>query len=284
MLPGATLPVAPVVPIAESAPLAEAPAAIDAYPGAQSVSRAIALLKAFRDAQPEWTLGDLAAHVGLNKATAHRLLAALEAEQLIVRNPRTGGYRLGPELIALGGSAMRSNDLRSVSRPLLEALAAETGETTTLEVLSGAEVVIVDEVSSRHLLGMSQEVGARLPAHATSTGKLLVAMGGPEAERCLYSGPLPALAQRTVTTPSDLHRQFVQIRAQGYAITQSELEAGFTAVAAPVFDYAGIVVAAVSLGGPEARLRGETLLQAVTLTRRTASEISTHLGHRAREV
>jgi DNA-binding IclR family transcriptional regulator len=284
------LPVVPltvdVAPAALAAATAEPPApgtAIDAYPGAQSVSRAIALLKAFRDSQPEWTLGDLATHVGLNKTTAHRLLAALEAEQLIVRNARTGGYRLGPELIALGGSAMRSNDLRTVSRPLLEGLAAETGETVTLEVLSGAEVVIVDEVSSRHLLGMSQDVGARLPAHATSTGKLLVASAGAEAEALLFGAPLPRLAEETVTSPSTLRRHFAQIRTQGFAVTQGELETGFTAVAAPVLDYAGAVVASVSLGGPDTRLRDEVLERAIALTRRTAAEISSHLGYRGRD-
>jgi len=137
-----------------------------AYPGAQSVSRALMLLKCFSDAQPEWNLGDLAQYTGLNKATVHRLLAALESEGFIVRSARTGGYRLGPTLIVLGGCAMRSNDLRTVSRRMLEALAQQTGESTTLEVLAGSEVVILDEVSSRHLLGMSQDVGARLPAHA----------------------------------------------------------------------------------------------------------------------
>lgn len=280
------LPFAPAAETLQPAPahagaVPESAPAIDPYPGAQSVSRAIALLKAFRDSQPEWTLGDLAAHVGLNKATAHRLLAALEAEQLIVRNAQTGGYRLGPELIALGGSAMRSNDLRTVSRPLLEELAAETGETVTLEVLSGAEVVIVDEVSSRHLLGLSQDVGARLPAHATSTGKLLVALLGGAAEQALFAAPLPALAARTATTPEALRRDFARIRTQGYATTHGELEAGFAAVAAPIFDAAGAVVASVSLGGPDSRLRAETLARVVELTTRTARTISARLGYRA---
>jgi DNA-binding IclR family transcriptional regulator len=267
---------------APEAPASEAPAAIDAYPGAQSVSRAIALLKAFSDAQPEWMLGDLAGHLGLNKATAHRLLAALEAEQFIERNERTGGYRLGPELIALGGCAMRSNDLRSVSRPLLEELAAATGETTTLEVLSGAEVVVVDEVSSRHLLGMSQDVGARLPAHATSTGKLLVAFGGEPGEERLLSGPLVATAAGTVVEPALLRRHFAQIRSQGYAVTQDELEGGFAAIAAPVRDNSGAVVAAVSVGGPSSRLGEDALARAIELTTAAAAEISTRLGYRRR--
>ncbi|MFN3331171.1 MAG: helix-turn-helix domain-containing protein, partial [Caldilinea sp.] len=83
--------------------------ATEIYPGTQSVARAIALLKAFSDAQPEWALNELAQATGLNKTTAFRLLAALEAERLVMRNPLSGGYRLGVELIAMGGTAMRSN-------------------------------------------------------------------------------------------------------------------------------------------------------------------------------
>ncbi len=133
--------------------------AIESYPGTQAVARAIALLKTFSDAQPEWGLRELAQATGLNKTTAFRLLAALEAEGLIMRNPLSGGYRLGVELVAMGGCAMRSNPLRAVSRPVLESLAQECDEAATLEVLIGAHVLIVDEVSSRHPMGMSQDVG-----------------------------------------------------------------------------------------------------------------------------
>ena len=93
--------------------------ATEVYPGTQAVARALALLKAFSDAQPEWALSDLAQAAGLNKTTTFRLLSALEAERLLMRNPLSGGYRLGVELIAIGGTAMRSNPLRAMSRPVL---------------------------------------------------------------------------------------------------------------------------------------------------------------------
>lgn len=269
--------------------LAEAPAidqrtpaagAHESYPGAQSVSRAIALLKSFSDAQPEWSLGELSQHVGLNKATVHRLLAALEADGFIVRNPRTGDYRLGPEMLVLGGVAIRSNDLRTISRAELVALADATGETSTLEVLSGAQVIILDEVSTRHFVGMAQDVGALLPAHATSTGKLLLACGGDAALNALRGAPLRKLADRTTTSLGELLRQLADIRSAGFAMTADELENGFTAVAAPVRDYSGAVVAAVSIGGPTSRLKGPVLDQALGLTCRAAASISSQLGHR----
>lgn len=256
------------------------PAARESHPGAQSVSRAIALLKSFSDAQPEWTLGDISAHVGLNKATVHRLLAALEAEGLILRNERTGGYRLGPEMLVLGGAAIRSNDLRSMSRAELVALADVTGEATTLEVISGSHVIILDEVSTRHFVGMAQDVGALLPIHATSTGKLLLAFSG-RVDSTFSGEKLQALASRTVTSHTALLRQLPAIRKAGYAITRDELEDGFTAVAAPVRDYSGGVVAAVSVGGPNSRLSGESLDACLRLTCEAAARISSQLGHRS---
>lgn len=253
---------------------------LESYPGAQSVSRAIALLKSFSDVQPEWSLGELSQHVGLNKTTVHRLLAALEADGFIVRNPRTGDYRLGPEMLVLGGVAIRSNDLRTISRAELVALADATGETSTLEVLSGAHVIILDEVSTRHYVGMAQDVGALLPAHATSTGKLLLAFAAEGALAALRGAQLKKLADCTTTSIVELERQLAEIRRAGHAQTEDELENGFTAVAAPVRDFAGAVVAAVSIGGPTSRLNGAALDRALGLTCHAAATISGQLGFR----
>src|SRR5262245_60854551 len=118
----------------------------EAVPGTQTVMRAVALLKAFTDAQPQMGLTELSRAVGLNKTTTYRLLAALEHEGLVAQDARGGAYHLGPEAIALGARALRATDLRAAARPELEALARETGETADLEILDGAEVLVADEV------------------------------------------------------------------------------------------------------------------------------------------
>lgn len=259
------------------------PMPVDPYPGAQSVSRALALLKSFSDQKPEWTLADLARAVNLNKTTAYRLLAALEAEGLLARSATTGAYRLGPELIVLGSCAMRSNDLRTVSRDLLERLAQESGETATLEMLSGRDVIVLDEVSSRFLLGLSQEVGARLPAHATSTGKLLLAFSFETALAPLEEYPLPRLAASTLTSTAALRAEFPRIRLDGYATSDNELEDGFAAIAAPLYNHQGQVQAAISIGGPTTRMQGKTFEEGIEMTCRTAREISRRLGWQGRQ-
>jgi DNA-binding IclR family transcriptional regulator len=350
--------------------------ATESYPGTQAVARAIGLLKTFSDAQPEWSLGDLAQVTRLNKTTAFRLLAALEAEGLVMRNPLSGGYRLGVELVALGGCAMRANPLRAVSRPVLEALAQECDEAATLEVLAGSHVLIVDEVSSRHPMGMSQDVGSRLPAHATATGKLLLAYAPAGGERGPGAGadtgidtglntglntgldtgfdaggdarrnagnntrrdtgrdagrdtgrdagrdmgrdagrdtgrdagrdmgrdagrdtgrgagndagndarlgglrlPLAQLTAQTITALPRLRAELAEIRTQGYAVAVGELEPGFTALAAPIYDRERQVVAAISIGGSSLRLTSARHPELAVLLQMAARQISRQLG------
>ena len=249
------------------------------YPGAQAVARAIAVLKAFTDSNPQLTLAEITRATRLNRATAYRLLAALEKEGLVARDKESEAYRLGPEAITLGARALRANDLRSVSRPELEALAQAAGETATLEVLAGGEVLILDEVHGHHLVGSTPSIGTRWPAHATSTGKVLLAHV-PEAA---LPRSLPQLTEKTITRPGALRRELACIREQGYATNVSELEAGYNAVSAPVRDHEGKVVAAISVGGPDARLAPDRLEEIAKIVQDAAGRISQRLGYRAVE-
>jgi len=251
---------------------------VETYPGAQSVSRAIALLKSFDDTHPEWSLGELSEQLGLNKTTTHRLLAALESEKLIMRSA-TGNYQLGAEMIALGGCAMRANDLRAASRPIMEVLTQETSETVSLEVLSKNQVMIMDEVSSREPMGVIQNVGARLPLHATSTGKLLLAYASDDVIDNVLGRPLPALTPSTITDQVVLRNELSEIRARGYASTQDELDIGFMAVAAPIYDQTRTVVAALSVGGPILRMDTERLSEIVAALQVAARKISRRIGY-----
>lgn len=253
---------------------------IEPYPGTQTVLRAVTLLKAFSDAQPELGLSDLARLVGLNKTTAYRLLTALESEGMVARNPDTDAYRLGPEIIALGGRALRANDLRAISRPELEALAEQTRETATLEVLVADEVLILDEVAGGFLVGITPSIGTRWPAHAASTGKVLLAHL-PEAEReAFLRTPRPALTPGTIAAPEALRRELDRVRQQGYATAVEELEPDYVALGVPLRNHDGRVVAAISIGGPTTRLVEERFPQIVTLLVAAADRISARLGYR----
>ena len=257
-------------------------AATEPYPGTQAVLRAFALLKAFTDAQPAIGLSELARAVGLNKTTVYRMLTALESEGFVIKDPTTECYRLGPEAIALGGRAMRSNDLRAASRAELETLAQETTETASLETLIGRDMLVLDEVVGGHVLGAAQHIGARWPVHATSTGKAMLAFL-PEAEaNAFLHGPLPKSTNNTLATQAAVRRELARIREQGYAVAAEELEAGFTAIGAPVHNHDGKVVGAVSVGGPSARLIPDRIPHIAERVVSAAKAISQKLGYRER--
>jgi len=249
-----------------------------AYPGTQAVLRAVALLKAFTQERPEPSLGELSRAVGLHKTTTYRLLSALESEGLVERTPARDGYRLGPAVLALGGLALGAGGLRAASRDELQVLAAETRETATLEVLVGGDVLILDETVGSHVIGAVPSVGTRWPAHATSTGKVLLAHL-PEARlAALLAAPLPALTGKTLTQPPALRRELERARERGYAVAVEELEQGFVALAAPVRDAGGSVVAALSVGGPKARLNAVRVAAVARILPVSAARVSARLG------
>ncbi len=251
------------------------------YPGTQAALRAIRLLKAFTPLSPERGLKELAGTVGLNKTTAYRLLTALESEGMVQRAGDGEGYRLGPELVALAARVVGAGELRLAARPELSALARATRETATLEVLVGDSVLILDEAVGGHMLGAVPSTGTRWPAHATSTGKVLLA-GLPDSERdTLLPEALPAITPKTITDHQAFRRELVRVRERGYAVATEELEPGFVAVGAPVRSADGRVVAALGIGGPRTRLTPRRVAELARQLPPAAARVSARLGHRA---
>lgn len=251
------------------------------YTGTQAVLRAISLLKVFSEDHPVWSLNELVQKVGLNKTTTFRLLTALESEGFIVRSPNADTYMLGPEIVVLGGQALRSNNLRTVSRPELRSLAEATGETTSLEVLSGHQVVIIDEILGEHLVSGVPSVGTRWPALATSTGKAIVAHLQNDQLDAILKKPLTKFTPKTITSIDALRRELLQIRKQGFSIADETLELGFIAIGSAVKNHDREVVAAISVGGPRIRFTTKRIPQIAFQVRETADRISAALGFKA---
>ncbi len=248
------------------------------YPGTQAVRRAVELLKAFPPEQPERSLAELALAVGLNRTTAYRLLSALQGEGMIERDGPV--YRLGPEIMALGARAAGTGHLRAAARLELDSLAQDTGETVTIEVLVGRDVLILDEAIGRHLIGTVPSLGTRWPAHATSTGKVLLAASPEEAIDELLAEPLRRLTPRTIVEPAAFRRELARVRDKGHAVTAEEVELGFVAVSVPVWAASGAVVAALSVGGPKPRFGNDRLIELASRLPDVAERISERLGFR----
>jgi DNA-binding IclR family transcriptional regulator len=197
---------------------------------------------------------------------------------MVVRSRATEAYRLGPEAIALGGRALRSNDLRLACRPELEWLARQTHETATLEVLIGRDMLILDEVISPNLIGGAPSVGTRWPAHATSSGQAVLAFLDAELNALLRKS-LPRITEHTLTAPDKLRRALAKVREQGYAATMNEIEAGYAAVSAPVRNHGGRVVGALCVGGPTARLTADRLDAIGAEVKLGAERVARRLGY-----
>ena len=242
--------------------------------GTRAVVRAITVLKALGRSTNAYGVTELGTATGLSKATVFRLLGALENEGMVARDGSSGTYRLGPQVISLGASALSTTDLRSIAHDELMRLAEESGETATLEILTDTDVVVLDEVQGRFLFGATPEIGRSWPAHATSTGKVLLAL----------THPMPALPRlirfsaRTITTRSELERELARVRHNGFAIAVDELEPGLVAMAAPVHNHLGYVVAALSLNGPGTRLGPKRRRALVPKLCRSANRVSRRLG------
>ena len=245
-----------------------------------SVRNAARLLKEFSSSQPDFGVSELARRLDLGKSTVHRLLSTLAAENLLTQDPDTGRYRLGLAMYDLGNTAVNTLDLHEALAPPMTHLRNLTGETVQAAVLDHREVIYIERLDSPNTLKLFLEVGKRNSAYDTSTGKCLLAhLDEAALARTLDGWKLAKKTEFTVTTHRALRQQLAEIRSQGYAINDGESELGVLSVAAPVRDRSRAVVAAISVAGPDSRLK-PALLKLTQAVMETAATASNHLGYR----
>jgi IclR family KDG regulon transcriptional repressor len=240
-----------------------------------SVSKALSLLDAFTLEQPELSLGEIARQAGIHKSSAFRLLATLEAQGFVEKNPERRGYRLGWKLGELAGRLLARYDLRELAAPHMERLAETSGEIVHLSILDGAEIVYLEKKGRSQPLTVSTTIGGRSPAHASAMGKVLLA-GLAEAEvRSLLRGlSLRRFTPTTITDRRRLSRELSAIRRQGYALDDEETFPGIRCVAAPLRDRDGRVVAALSVTAPTQRMGARRQAEIRQWVTDTAARIS----------
>lgn len=221
--------------------------------GTQAVDRAATLLVTVLQADRPVPFAELAATTALPKSTASRILTSLERHGLVRRGP-DAAVRPGPVLARYAGSG-RADALLRLSQPHLGRLGDLTGETINLALPGPASVQLVAQVDSRYLLGAVNWVGRDVPFHCSALGKVFLAYGASQVP----AGRLERRTQRTLTSREHLDAELARVRRLGYAVADSELEPGLVAVAAPIADADGHVVAAISVTGPSVRLTGDRI-------------------------
>jgi DNA-binding IclR family transcriptional regulator len=244
----------------------------------RSVDRAAALLLALGESPGAAGVTELARRLGLHKSTASRLLATLERRGLVEQDDETGKYRLGLVVIRLAERAERTLDLRGLALPELERLARLTHETTSLGVIDGDQLMTVAQVDGPNLVAVGDWTGRATPLHCVAPGKVIMAaLAEREVVRIVKRG-LPRHTERTIVDLEPLLEELARIRRRGYATAIGEFEPGTNAVAAPVHDARGQVIAAVDVWGPTFRLTPRRIPELAAQVRETAAAISVRLG------
>jgi len=232
--------------------------------------------------RPEWTATEIARTLDLPVPTTHRILMALKQRGYVSQHEETKRFRLGVGALHLGDRAHASVDLRLLSRPVLKRLSRETGETALLTVVApgGSRGVCLERVETAQPLRLSVQPGRRVPLHAGSSQKALLAFLPEDAIERVLSQPLERLCERTIVDPSDLRAELAHIRERGWARSVEETNLGVSGIAIPVLSERGGVVCAIGIAGPSARLDDARIASEFHQVASAAEEIATALGHR----
>ncbi|TXL65240.1 IclR family transcriptional regulator domain-containing protein [Zeimonas arvi] len=246
----------------------------------QSFARGLAVIEAFDREHAAMTLSEVARRAGLTRAAARRLLLTLCELGYAETDGRL--FSLRPRVLKLGFAYLHAQGIWDLAQPFLVELVERIHESCSIAVLDGRDIVYVARVPTRtRIMSINLGIGSRLPAHATSLGRvLLAALSEPGLDAVLTeASPLPAYTERTVTDPAELARRIAQVRRDGWCILDQELELGLRSIAVPLRGPGGKVVAALNAGLQASRFTLEAMRQQVLPEMlRAAAQISTALG------
>jgi IclR family pca regulon transcriptional regulator len=243
----------------------------------QSLERGLAVIQVFSEERPAMTLSEVARLTGMTRATARRILLTLKKLGHVRSDGRL--FSLTPRVLTLGWAYLSSLNLAEIAQPLMERLVEKTGESSSAATLDLPEVVYVVRVPTHRIMTIALGVGARLPAHATSMGRVLLAdLPADELDRFLEEAPFQAYTERTLTDPDRLRAAISEVRRQGWALVDQELELGLRSIAAPIRGPGGRTVAALNVSASAPRVSLELLRgRFLPALLETAGEISASL-------
>lgn len=247
----------------------------------QSLQRAFDLLEAFPAIGPEIGLSTMAKYVGLNKSTTYRLLSTLESRGYIERSPYDRSYRLGVRIFELGAYYQNQINVRRMAIPILTSLVEETHETAFLCIREEDEALCIERLEAEQEIQIfALRIGGRLPLHSGAAPRVLLSgLEKSEIEAYAKRTKLQSLTPKTISRVEDLFADVEKTRHQGYALSDEDVTLGMAAIGAPVRDYSGNIVAAISISGLLRSFDGPRRRSLAECVIKAADKISKHMGY-----
>lgn len=212
----------------------------------QSLSRGLAVIRAFERQSPEMTLAEVATRTNLSRAVARRFLHTLVQDGYAATDGKR--FRLTPKILDLGYAFLTSQDIWDVAQPIMADVVRQTCESCSASMLEGTEIVYVARVAAGRIMQVGLSVGSRLPAYCSSMGRvLLAALPCHELDAYIARAEFRKLTARTLTDPAQLRRALADVRSEGFALVDGELEPGLRSLAVPIQRRSGAVVAAMNV-------------------------------------
>ncbi len=246
----------------------------------QSFARGLSVIQAFGPQHPQMTLSEVAANTGLTRAGARRILLTLEHLGYVANEGRQ--FYLTPKILDLGYSYLSAMPLWHLATPFMENVSRQTGESCSVSVLDGTDIVYVLRIGTHKIMSVNLSVGSRLPAWVTSMGRVLLAHQPAETlEQILARSIITTHTPFTLTDAVAIKDAITQARTNGYALVDRELEIGLQSIAVPIIDRSQSVIAAMNVSiYPTENSRTKLLHEFLPILQNAANDLSSVLKRR----
>ncbi len=247
-----------------------------------TIEKAIDVLEIFLTRDDEISLSELARLSGLNITTTHRIVVTLAKRGYLSQKQKRQKYSLSTKFLQYSNVLSRRMKIRDIAFPIADALNKMVGESVNIAITDRNEVVYIEHIETNKSLRIFTQVGNRVPLYCTGVGKVFLAqMSDEELQNSINSTDLLPHTVNTVTDIERLKKELEQVKTEGVATDNEEMEIGVKCIASPVKNSEGNVIAAISVSGPTARLGNKRVNEIKMLVKSCAAEVSRALGYNA---
>jgi len=246
----------------------------------QTIERALDIIELLAIQREGLGVTEIGSRIGLHKSTVYRLLNTLAERGYIEKDDKYSTYRIGLKFLEISSLYLNQLELKTEALPYMRKLAEIVGQPVHLAILDGKEAVYIEKVEALNSIRMYSQIGRRIPLHCSAIGKVLLSgLKEKDCEDVIKNLKLLKFTDNTIVDHSKLLNEVNSVRVKGWAIDDEEHEEGIRCVAAPVYDYSGKIIAAVSVSGDSRCITKERDEEISVLVKKTAKDISKRMGY-----